>query len=575
MSTNDQIILDQLLEQRRRELSPHIPESAFFEFFTAEQALKDFDLSYDEIDSGLIGGGGDGGIDAMYVLVNGDLVQEDDYATTSKQDLTLDLTILQAKRRSGFEETPVERFITSSEDVLDLSRRVQDLQTYHPAVLDAIQRFRTVHQALVNTFPTFRVTYYYASRARKVSNSVRAKVSKLESVVLRHFPGALFRFEFLGAGALLELARRSPKRTYKLALAETPISSANHVGFACLVTLRAYYDFITDERGVLRRQIFEANVRDHQGRTQVNSEIQDSLRHPHSEDFWWLNNGISIVASQASLGGKTLTIEDPQIVNGLQTSSEVYTYFRDLMESSSAVGDTSTTTTEERNILVRVMVPDDEGSRDRIIRATNSQTSVQLASLRATDKIHRDIEEYFSGRGLYYDRRKNYYKNRGVPRDRIVGIPYLAQSVMAILLQRPDTARARPSSLLKKDSDYSQIYSDNYPIRLYYVCAAAMRRVEAYLRQVGSELPRKERNNVKFHVGMHAVGSMTESGGRSPREVAELDIDQLSDDRMAASFEAVNAAYEALGGTDRVAKGAELPRAVAEAMERARRQSPL
>ena len=91
MSTNDQIILNQILDQRRRDLAPDISESTFFEFFTAEQALKDFDLSYDEIDSGLVGDGGDGGIDGLYVLVNGDLVQEDDYATTSKQDVTLDL----------------------------------------------------------------------------------------------------------------------------------------------------------------------------------------------------------------------------------------------------------------------------------------------------------------------------------------------------------------------------------------------------------------------------------------------------------------------------------------------------
>ncbi len=568
MSTNDQIILNQILDQRRRDLAPDISESTFFEFFTAEQALKDFDLSYDEIDSGLVGDGGDGGIDGLYVFVNGDLVQEDDYATTSKQDVTLDLIFLQAKRRRGFQETTVERFITSTDDVLDLSKDVPRLSsTYNPAVLEAITRFRTVHDHLVKTFPTFRVTYYYASRAKDVSASVQAKVSKLKSVVLRHFPDASFHFDFLGAPELLSLARRLPKRTYKLTLAESPISSGTHVGFACLVTLRSYYDFITDERGMLQRQVFEANVRDHQGRTQVNGEIQNSLRHPHSEDFWWLNNGISIVASQASLGGKTLTIEDPQIVNGLQTSTEIYTYFRHLTESGAGKGDASGSTTDQRNILVRAMVPDDAGSRDRIIRATNSQTSVQLASLRATDKIHRDIEEYFSGRGLYYDRRKNYYKNRGIPRDKIVGIPYLAQSVMAILLQRPDTARARPSSLLKKDSDYNSIYSEDYPIGLYYVCAAGMRRVERFLRRVGSEFSRKDRNNVRFHVGMHAVGGMTETGGRSPGELAKIDIAQLCDDRMALSFDAVRAAYEELGGTDQVAKGTELPKAVAKAMQ--------
>ena len=59
----------------------------------------------------------------------------------------------------------------------------------------------------------------------------------------------------------------------------------------------------------------------------------------------------------------------------------------------------------------------------------------------ATDKIQRDIEDYLKSRGLFYDRRKNFYKNSGKPRDVIIDIPYLAQAVMAILLRRPDTAR--------------------------------------------------------------------------------------------------------------------------------------
>jgi len=34
------------------------------------------------------------------------------------------------------------------------------------------------------------------------------------------------------------------------------------------------------------------------------------------------------VATRATQSGKSLTIENPEIVNGLQTSSEIYSYFR-------------------------------------------------------------------------------------------------------------------------------------------------------------------------------------------------------------------------------------------------------
>ena len=57
VTDNDRIILDQILAQKRTSIDPSATESDFFEFFTAEQVLKDSDLSYDELESGLVGHG--------------------------------------------------------------------------------------------------------------------------------------------------------------------------------------------------------------------------------------------------------------------------------------------------------------------------------------------------------------------------------------------------------------------------------------------------------------------------------------------------------------------------------------
>jgi hypothetical protein len=67
MANNDQIILDQILEQQRIQRSPSASKSNFFETFVAEQVLKDADLSNEEVESGLVGDGGDGGIDGIYM----------------------------------------------------------------------------------------------------------------------------------------------------------------------------------------------------------------------------------------------------------------------------------------------------------------------------------------------------------------------------------------------------------------------------------------------------------------------------------------------------------------------------
>jgi hypothetical protein len=74
MSTNDQVILNQMLEKRQQELSVSLSESEFFELFACEQILKDHDLSWEEIESGIVGDGGDGGIDGFYLFVNDEII---------------------------------------------------------------------------------------------------------------------------------------------------------------------------------------------------------------------------------------------------------------------------------------------------------------------------------------------------------------------------------------------------------------------------------------------------------------------------------------------------------------------
>ena len=559
MVSNQRTILNQLLEQYRLEIDPDDTPSQFFEYFAAEQALKDFDLSFDEIESGLVGDGGDGGIDGLYLLVNGQLVQEEWDFGGFRRNISLDLIVVQAKTHNGFQETPVERFMTVSEDLFNLDSDPLELsEIFNEQVAELMTRFHTVYKELIIRNPSLKVTFVYACKGDTPGRTVRRKVGMLQQAVVEQLPACAFEFKFLGAAQLVESFRRQPPQNHLLPLAENPITVSAKSGFVCLANLRDFFEFITDEKGEFRSHIFESNVRDYQGATEVNEQIQETLSTPLNEDFWWLNNGVSIVASEATMsGGKTLTIEDPQIVNGLQTSREVYKYFKSTEDPDTA-----------RNILIKVMVPDDEESRDRIIKATNSQTSIQPASLRATDKIQRDIEDYLKSHGLYYDRRKNFYKNAGMPRAVIIDIPYLAQAVMAILLRRPDTARGRPSSLLKTDDDYAQVFNPDYPVHVYYVCVQAMRKVEQALKSNTLDVARKDRSNLRFYVGMHAVAG-TSKHPRQPADIAKFNIDNLDETTVKKSLDVVKSIYDDLGGTDQVAKGIELLRDILTPAENA------
>jgi hypothetical protein len=200
-----------------------------------------------------------------------------------------------------------------------------------------------------------------------------------------------------------------------------------------------------------------------------------------------------------------------------------------------------------------VIVPSKAESRDRVIKATNSQTAVQPASLRATDKIQRDIEEYFKAFGLFYDRRKNFYKNDGKPVENIVSISALAQAVMAVLLQRPDTARARPSSLLKNDTDYSNVFDDKRDVATYRVAAVLLKSVDSHLR--GQDLSPKDRTNIRFYVAMHWAATLCGKASPTAADLCSIDLKSLDDVLLQASADKILMLYRERGANDETAKG--------------------
>ena len=204
----------------------------------------------------------------------------------------------------------------------------------------------------------------------------------------------------MGDKELLSRYNERPSYTVRMEYQESATSGDSHVA---LVKLKDYYDLIVDENGRLRRHLFEWNVRDYQGNVEVNKGIRKSLTSADSPEFWWLNNGVTILCSDATSSGKAYALSDIQIVNGLQTSHEIYEVLKNQR----------TPEAENKMLLVRIIVTADAPTRDQVIRATNRQTAVSDASLRATDDVQRQIENYFLTKGWYYDRRKNFYKNDG------------------------------------------------------------------------------------------------------------------------------------------------------------------
>jgi AIPR protein len=541
MSSAEKTYLRQILEDERQQVYPTLKPDEHFELFSAVQILKKYELDNNEIMSGLIDGGNDGQVDGIYLFANRQLIREDTHAPSRQEQANIDLIIISARSGAGsFNTEVIEKLQKTTNHLLNPSHDVRKIQSlYNQGLLDATQRFRKLYLALRKHHPNLKIVFNYVTVGDEVSPHVEEARDALVARVRELYNPVTCEVALIGAKGLLTLFDKNPPTTIELAT--TKLLPLGKDAYIAIVKLSDFFNFISDSEQELLRRIFESNVRDYQGNVKVNQNIQATLQSgERDEEFWWLNNGISILASEVRGHGETLLIDDPQIVNGLQTSREIHAYFR-----------THHQFTDPRHILVRVIKTQKPETRDRIIKATNNQTQIPSPWLHATEEVHRHIEVYFKSHDLFYDRRKNFYKNQGMPADKIITIPWLGQSIMSIALSRPNDARARPTTFL--NNAYRQVFSKSYQPELYLNCAQLMRSVEAFLQS--KNLARTTQNNIEFHLAMYTGCLMLSHPGPLREKAKDLNVKELTVATLEDAHRHVYREYRRLGATDQTAKG--------------------
>lgn len=560
--TNNQILLKEIIRQELSENEIYDSENAFFEFFSTSQVLKDKELSDEEINSGITGGGNDGGCDGIYIFVNNELIAEDQLDDlTAPKGAEINFVIIQAKNTTSFGEDALMKWKTVSKNLLDMTKDIssyRDKKRYTEQVVDMFLMFSNVVTKLVRKQPRIFIKYYYITLGIDVNPNVQEQADELRECVSEFYPSAKIDIEFITADKLMELYNTDVENVLPLKIEGNPISRGKNSEYVSLVNLGEYYKFITDEDGRLRAKFFESNVRDYQGKNSVNTSIAESLKDSAGEDFWWLNNGITILADNiVPIRIDEYDIKNPAVVNGLQTSTEIYNFFS---ENQQLVKE------EKRNVLVRIIVPSSEEARDKIIFATNNQTNIPKSSLRVTDIIHLQIEMYFKSRGLYYDRRKNYYKNQKKKASEIISVSFLAQCMISIFLRKPDFARARPSTLLTDDDTYRRLYESNIDLNVYYNTALIGSRIRANLAKT-SDMTSGERADILYYL-IYAVSiKFFNKWHIAFDDMKEADVLSISNDNIDCIKRLVYSKYLELGGNSRVAKSRELVKKIDECLD--------
>ncbi|MDS3975094.1 AIPR family protein [Staphylococcus epidermidis] len=496
---NNSALLEAIISDYSKENFPNENNSdRIFEYFATESYFKKYDFSIDEISNGLIGNTNDWGIDGFYIVINNKTIQniEELKDMEFSRNFTVELYILQYKNSNSFKETVIDKFIVVSPYIFDLEKfKERDSFDVLPQILiEYIEIFQYIIKTYASKFPNVSINFVHASKGetdrvngnKKLNQNYMKKVEDLKQHVNNYSLGknTSCSYELIGIEELNMLSQLQKSYSGDLKVSQNPIyvsfgdEKTKQKGYIATVSLKNFFNFLVDydenNNPILKEYLFESNIRDYQNSTEVNKAIETTLKNKKSSnDFWWLNNGITILADEGSLNGSVFTLENIQIVNGLQTS---YSIFNVLSEEKNNEN-------EDRSVFCKIIITQEEESIDSIIKATNSQNSIPASSLRSTDNLQRDIELYLFKKDFFYDRRKNFYKNKKKPRNKIISINYLAQSLTSILEMKPSKARTSPTVLTKSDEDYEKIFNRNMSIEIYYYAIVLRKNVETYLKE--------------------------------------------------------------------------------------------
>lgn len=548
---NNNIILDGCIEEFNNENELEIHESELFELFCLAQVSKHVDLTFDDLENSVIDGGQDGGIDSIMLLLDDDYIEDIDSLSEYKfsSNTKFQIIISQAKAEKNFKETAIDKLITSFPVLLDLEQDEEQLsQRFNPALVTKILTLRELWLKTVKKGGSIGIDINYFCKANEVQTNAAyvSKVNQLKTILSEKINGSKVNFQNHSSKELLDLYQKQKPTRLELIFKEVPITTKfnDGYGYAGIVSIKDYYDFITDDDGNILENIFESNIRHYQGDVDVNNKIRESLESEFEIDFWWLNNGITIIAESPSQISKTLSLENVQIVNGLQTTFTLDKYFKNC----------DTEHNDIRSILIKVIILDSEANKkatDKIIASTNSQNAVPPVLLRATDDIQRKIELYFSNEGYFYDRRKNFYKNTGKPASKIFTIQSTAQAIQSIVHRECDTARAKPTTLIKTKESYEKIFNEDTPFQIYLTCALINKSVRDYIKLYLSKEDKSLAKAYAWHLSQCLVSVLTGKSDYAIDDMKSINVKSIKNEDHDKSFKILTELVEVFKSTSK------------------------
>jgi hypothetical protein len=465
-------------------------DSNKFLLFSTYQICKKHNLDENMLIDCVVEGGGDGGLDSIVALVDKKYIYSldefNEYAEQINENSRIDLYFIQAKETNGIKETAFMKIKDVFEKLLVSNSITEELRIQYNQVL--IEKFELINEIIIKSSPKtnniyINVAYAYTGNLDKDSISIGTKnqINSIKKLVsdTTYINEANISVDIFDSNKLINIANKSIQKDYIIkykTIFKMNYRSDSENGFVMNMSIKDYYNLITQDNEIID-VLFEGNIRDFEGQTvEVNKNIKNTLEEVYDADFWWLNNGITmIVDSYTPLPNDSAKVVNPIIVNGLQTSYTIFNYFKENIDKLE---------NEDRNILLKIVNTDSINISDMIISSTNRQNAVKPAQLKATDPIQKDIEQLLLKNGIYYERRKNYYKNRGIDKHKIVTLENLAQYLESIYYGNCSGARNNPTTLLKSEKLYNKLFNNSINPNIYTITSEVALKTLECLRKI-------------------------------------------------------------------------------------------
>ena len=454
-------------------------ESVDFEKFV------NFSILYKEYSRGFdfeivrVGKGDDTGIDGLAIIVNGQLIQskeEIDFLIENNGYLEAKFIFIQSKTSSHFEGKEIHNFAFGVEDFFSDSPKLRRNKS--------IQNLAEISDYLFQNASSFRSNpickLYYVTTGKLENDDNLNGIKKTVEENL----GKTNLFEDItcnlyGADEIIKAYRASKHKveanivfSNRVTLPELPGIKESYFG---ILPFKEFKNILIDENDNLKN-IFYDNIRDFQGLANpVNKTIAETLDSDDSKLFTVLNNGITVIANSLKVSGNKFFISDYQVVNGCQTSNVIHT-FRHKLDPN-------------LGIPIKLIVTDDEEVKNKIIVATNSQTSIKREQLKAMTDFQKNLEQFYKtieGEGkLYYERRSGQYQSdSSVIKSRIITIQTQIKSFSSLFLKNPHRVISYFGDLVKQyvEGDSPKIFNPKHQYLPYYMTGFMYYRLDSFFR---------------------------------------------------------------------------------------------